>query len=677
MEVREDRGREVDSSLAWLAAAPATALALLAIELLGPPLGKLLFPVETGQFWPAALVLVHPEPTEAARYLLALIGAILVPSYVLWLRDRKTRPDVPRALVLVLQVVFVAVLVLAIFTRRGSVHIDLSYFGKRTAVVALLICGAFVFALGARGARARAWLGAVLGNRSAPVRWGAAAVAALLTVIWLLPAIQLNTTVAHSQPATFFDLIFSFDEGLSVVDGHSTLVNYVAQYGSLWPYVIALPMHWGDGSLGAFTISMVAITTIAMVAVYSVIRRVVESPVAALVLFLAFMATSFFILRGTPVHRYSFADYFGVFPLRYAGPFFVLYFLARHLCGEWPRRAGWIFLVAGLAVLNNGDFGIPALGAAAVAVVAAADVPRTRRWWGERIGEGLAGLLGAFLLVAIVTLARTGELPNVGLVFRYAHLFAVAGYNLARMPWFGVWVAIYLTFCAALVVAALLMTRRGARRVEIGTLAWVGIFGLGAGSYYAGRSNSEVLIAIFSAWALAIVLLVAVTTRDLVRHGGRPSPAQLALFAGFGLLVCSLAQFPAPWQSIKRLERNSPNTLSSPADAQFIAANSKPGEPVALITNLGQQLSREAGVFDVTPYSGIPSMPTRSQLTETIEQLREEGGNKVFLREAAETWPEMLTALKAAGYREVKATEPPAPEGVVPPDRIILLSDAR
>ena len=69
-------------------------------------------------------------------------------------------------------------------------------------------------------------------------------------------------------------------------------------------------------------------------------------------------------------------------------------------------------------------------------------------------------------------------------------------------------------------------------------------------------------------------------------------------------------------------------------------------------------------------------MPTKIQLTETLDQLREAGGTKVFLREAPETWPEMLPAIEAAGYRQVKATEPPAPEGQVPPDRIILLSDA-
>lgn len=671
-EVATGREEAVDPGLAWLAAVTVAALTLLAIALLAKPLGRLLFPVETAEFWPSALALVNPRPTQEAGYLLALLGAILVPCCVLYLRHRP-RPEVPRGLVLVLQLVFVGVLALGIFCRRGSVHIDLSYFNLPTIVVALAIGAGFTIVLSRPALLTR--VAAILAYRPAWLRWVALGVAAVVTAIWLLPAIQLDTTVAHAQPLSLYELLFTFDEGLSVFNHHSPLVDYVAQYGSLWPYVIAVPMHIDHGTLGDYTISIATITLVAMLAIYGVVRRLVEGPIAALVLFLAFMATSFFVVRGTPVHRYSFADYFGIFPLRYAMPFFVFYFLARHLDGERPRRAVWVFMVAGLAVLNNGDFGIPALGATVVAVVAATGVTRDRRWWAKLAAEGLIGLLGAFVLVSIVTLARTGELPNISLAFRYAHLFALAGYNLLPLPWFGTWVTIYLTYCAALAVAALLVTRRGAAKIEIGALAWIGIFGLGIGSYYSGRSDSEVLIAMFPAWGLAIIFLSVVSIRDLVRRGGRPGPAQVALFVGFGLMVCSLAQFPAPWHSIKRLERKEIEVFRAPADAEFIAAHTKPGEPVALLTELGQRISDESGVDDVTPYSGVLSMPTRGQLTETLDRLRDEHGTKIFLRENGSTWPELLPALKAHGFRVTAVRKPTPEEGGVPGDRSLMLSD--
>ncbi|HXF31220.1 MAG TPA: hypothetical protein VN522_06835 [Solirubrobacterales bacterium] len=668
----EDDG-SADSGLAWLAVAPAAAVGLLLVALLGGPLGKVLFPVETSDFWPSALKYVGPEPTEEARYLLALLAALFVPAFLIWAHERRFRLEVPRPVVLAQQLAFVLVLVLATFCRLGSVHLDISYFTLPTVVVAIAIGIGFTLTLGTSALLARART--LLARRDRVLRWGAVAVAALATAIWLLPAIQRDATVLHALPGSSVALVYTFDEGLSVLNGHTPLVDYVAQYGSLWPYVIAIPLHFGNGSLAAYTTSMAFITWLAMLAVYGVIRRVAGGPIAALLLFLPFLATSFFIIRGHPVFRYSFADYFGIFPLRYAGPFFVLYLLARHLAGERPRRIGWIFVVAGLAVLNNGDFGIPALGATAIAVVVAADVPRTRRRLLGWAGEALLGLLGAFVLVSIVTLSRTGELPDVALVFRYAHIFALAGYYLLPMPWFGFWVAIYLTYCAALVVATLLMLRPDHSRLEVGAPAWIGVFGLGIGAYYAGRSHYEVLIAMFSAWGLAIIFLLVVLTKELVRRGTRPSPAHFAVFVGFGLMVCSLAQFPAPWKSVRRLERNSPEIFQPSADEAFIGAYVKPGEPVALLAQLGQRMSRVLGVDDVTPYSAVPSMPTRMQLKETIEQLRENGGTKVFFQERTEVWPEMPAAIEHFGFHEVAASEPPAPDGNLAPDRVIFFSD--
>ncbi|HWC08787.1 MAG TPA: hypothetical protein VG458_07020, partial [Solirubrobacterales bacterium] len=392
--------------------------------------------------------------------------------------------------------------------------------------------------------------------------------------------------------------------------------------------------------------------------------------------YLPFLATSFFFIRDGLPHRYSFAEYLGIFPLRYAGPYFVAFLLARHLAGARPRAAIWIFLAAGCAVLNNGDFGIPALGATVVALVAAAGEPRTRGWWAQLGVEAAGGLIAAFTLVAIVTLARAGEIPDLDLLFRYARVFALAGYVMLPMPWLGFWVVIYLTFCSALAVAALMVVRRDAERTDTGMLAWIGIFGLGIGSYYAGRSHPEVLIAMFSAWGLAIVLLVAVTTRSLARDRRRPGPAQLALFVGFGLLVCSLAQFPAPWRSLEVLrDRAVIESFQPVGEANFIAANSSPGEPVVLLMTLGQRASRLAGVENLMPYSGIVSMPAEQQLEDTVKRLREAGGSKIFVREG-EAWRRLIPELERSGFH-VAAESGPLPPGIFfTGEQLVMLSDA-
>jgi hypothetical protein len=654
------RSRSVESAtdrtdLAWLVALPAAAFTVAAMLLVGAPLGRTIFPVRTLEFWPSTLPYVHPKPAEQARYLIALGGALLVPIAV-FASGRWRLPRLPFARLgaLAMQLAFVAALACGILTREtegtmlGGVKFGLGYFTGPTIAVALLIGLAFTVCLSSPQARSR--IRDLLFCESRLVRWGAVAVAALATLIWLLPAIQLDGTVADASVARV-NLAFTFDEGLAVLNGHSPLVDYVAQYGSLWPYPVAIPLHFTNGSLGSYTASMAAITGVSMLAVYGLLQRVTRSAVAALALFLPFLATSFFIVEGNPITRFSFADYFGVFPMRYAGPYLVAFLIARHLSGARPRLAIWIFLGAGLTLLNNADFGVPALGAAVVALVAAAPGPRTRRWSLELLFEAIAGLVAAYVLVSILTLARAGELPDLALLFRYAHLFALAGYLMLPTPWFGFWVVIYLTFAAALAVAAIMIVRRSAERTTIGMLAWIGIFGLGIGSYYDGRSHPQVLVAMFSAWSLAVVLLVVVAVRSAAGSGRRVGPAQVALLVGFGLAVCSLAQFPTPWGSIQRLRSPAATELFQPrAEARFVAAHTRPGEPVAMLPSLGQRISREADVDDTTPYTGSASMPTKQQFREMLSRLREAGGSTVIVSEP-EALPEMIPALEREEFR--------------------------
>jgi hypothetical protein len=653
--------------VAWLAVLPIAVLTIAAIVLLGPPLGSMLFPVRTYDFWPTAAAAVRPEPTEQARYLIALAGAVLVPLAVMAATRWQTRrvPFSDRG-ILIGELVFVIALAWGLLNNAY-------YFSNASIALAVGIALAITWIIS--WPPGRKLMRRTAGNQSRTTRWVAMSIAIGAIVIWLLPAIQLESTIGHARIPTSYALQFTFDEALSVSNGHMPLVDFSAQYGSLWPYVTAIPLHMAGESLGAYTGLMVGITGLAMLAVYGIIRRVSHSPLGAIALFLPFLATSFFLARGTLVERYSFADYFGVFPLRYAGPYFLAWLVTRHLYGMRPRRAIGIFAVAGLVLLNNGDFGIPALGATIVALVIGTTAPRTRAWCARFTMEAIGGLAIGYATVAAVTLALTDQLPNVELLFRYARLFALAGYNMLPMPWFGFWVVIYLTFCATLAVAATRSVQSPGNRASAGVLAWIGIFGLGIGSYYVGRSDQEVLIAIFSAWSLAVVLLIAVTTPPLIRNL-RVRPAQFSLFVGFGLLACSLMQLPPPWDQVNRLQTSAPALEFQPAaEAAFIANHSRPDEPVALLTNLGQRVGRLARVNDVTPYTGMASMPTKQQLVETLQRLRDADGTTVFVR-VGDAWPEVLPALRQRGFTKVAASHPVPIIDYDVPTRVFMFSDA-
>src|SRR5690349_18056087 len=63
---------------AWLCALPCAAIVAAAMLLLGPPLGTLFVPAPgTYAFLPEELSFIRPEPTEHARFLIALSAPLL------------------------------------------------------------------------------------------------------------------------------------------------------------------------------------------------------------------------------------------------------------------------------------------------------------------------------------------------------------------------------------------------------------------------------------------------------------------------------------------------------------------------------------------------------------------------------------------------------------------------
>ena len=82
-------------------------------------------------------------------------------------------------------------------------------------------------------------------------------------------------------------------------------------------------------------------------------------------------------------------------------------------------------------------------------------------------------------------------------------------------PAIGMSTLIYLTYVGAIAVATVRALNSEPDRLMTGLLAWTGVFGLGIGSYYMGRSHPEVLTNMLSAWALCATLLFAVAVRGV------------------------------------------------------------------------------------------------------------------------------------------------------------------
>jgi hypothetical protein len=645
----------------WLAALPCALVLVAIVVLLGPPLGRALFePTWTEHIWPRFFSLggVRPEPTEHARYVLALLAPVLVVGAAWLARGRRVPAAVPAVATLLAQLTLVAFVAVCVIAQREHLYEPAFtggrgfratiYFTLPTLVVAAAIALSIAVvlarpALTARIARA---------TRETPLRRALAlAAAGLVTLAYLLSAFNTDGTINIANVALWDHTAFYIDEAFSILNGQAPLVDFHAQYGHLWAYVSAAGMTLFGASLASFAAIMLAGTAATMAAVFATLRRLLGgSSLLTLALFGPFVATSFFMKAGPFDNRYSPASLFSLFPIRYAGPYALLWLLVRRLDTGSTRRALPLLALAGLVVINNPEFGVPAVGATLLAL--AWSLPDRSPRALARLGlEALGGGAIAVVLVSILTLAVGGGLPHFGMLLLFPRIFGREGFGLLPMPSVGFHLVVYVTFVAAIAVAA----ARGLadeERVLSVALAWVGIFGLGVGAYFTGRSHPQVLIDLFSVWSYALALLAIVAVRAIARRPARrPQLAELLVLAGVGVMACSLAQVPTPWSQVERIRRTQPHDVRVvTAIENAIREKTRPGEPVAVLARPGHQISEEIGIVDVTPYANIDSMMTEQQWSEMIDALERAGGNKLFVQEET-LFQEHIDWLAARGYR--------------------------
>jgi hypothetical protein len=661
-------------ALAWLLAVPVALLAVAAIALLGPPLGRLLHSGGSPYtFWEELSWAVMPEPTEQGRFLLAIAAPLLLAGALaatarrpLALPPRLTRAAVPLA-----QAALIALLAACVVVQQRLVYevpiyqVGVShrwrYFTPATLVVAAALTGAAAVVLARPVLRARA---AALLRETDRRRLAAALLAVALTVLWLLHAVNTDGSIMGTSSHEWNPAQFTLDETYAVLNGRTPLVDFTAQYASLWPYLTAAALALLGETFLAFSLTMCALTAVALLAVYALLRRVTRSGVAALALYLPLLATSFFMVGGTATSRYTFGDYFGVFPLRYAGPFLLAWLLVRQLDGARPRAPWALGVVAGLCVLNNAELGLAALAATVAALVWTAEGRRPRAL-ARLAGQLALGLLAAYALVVLLALVRTGELPQLGRLLDYGRLYSIGSFGLLKLHrLFGLHLVLYATYAAAIAVATVRALERTENRPLTAMLAWSGVFGLGSGAYFMGRTHPELLVALFPTWTLALVLLSVDAIGRLARRPrARPGLGTLLALAGLALATCSLAQAPMPWTQLQRIRAGAPSEPLIEGEAPlprypggaFLPARStraffvsgRPGAPVTILLTTGHQIAHAFGVVDVARYTGMYSIVNRERLRTVVDDLRAAGGRTLFL---PETYQEVYDTLTRWGF---------------------------
>jgi hypothetical protein len=652
----------VENDAVWAAALAFAAALVVAMLVLARPLGHLLIPTGGFRLFASSVPQAYPKPTQETRYALAVLFSAGLALLI-------ARGRIPRGLASegiartslrtaaiaghLTVVGFVAWTWQSQF-RGLSGEFPETHFSYDNLAIALLIAAtlALLTQLRPRWLSARVWPGG-------PAPW--IALTALLTACWLLPDIFRAQNLAPALIEVTYHLEFTFDDFVAQLNGLTALVNYNAQYASLLPFAVSPVLALGGTTIGAFTSIMCALTLFSLLAIERALAHVTRNELVAFLLYVPILAASLFTVVHVGPQRYDFADYFAVFPLRYFGPYVLFWLCVRHLRGLSPRRGSTLFLFAGLVLLNNVEFGLPALAAAVVGCAAAGEFAQPLRRLARSV---VLGLLGALALVSLLTLLQAGQLPELGGLTLYARLFGATGLTLLPTSLDGFQLIIFITFAAALAVAGRRYRRRADDRVLTGALAYSGVFGLGAGSYYMGRSHPVVLVALFSVWALCGALLSLLSLRELARRPVRIAAltrksawAQVRLIAliaaTLGLAATAIAQVPAPWTQVTRIATTArpPVPYNIGQAVSFVRGAARRGEALVLLAPLGHQIARDAGVKNVSPYSSSADILTYNQLSEVLDALRRNHGTRFFVGEY--TAPEIPKVLSTEGFRAV------------------------
>ena len=641
---------------------PCVSAAVIAIIALGPPLGRFLFPTGSDRLWPSGWweASGQAEPVKQGRYLLATLAPLLFAGAIvvgtrrrLALRSSWVRPIVLTGYAIVLALVSTALLNQHLMDNNNSNAPALVRLSAVVAAGTLVIVALIAMRTGRMASRV-----AALGRETTARRWAASAAVVAFLTIWLLPAVQTDRVIGDTAGP---NLSWTMNDALAVLDGRTPLVDYHLIYAKLVPYPAALVLATFGTTTFVYTACMAVLSGLVLLAVYGTLRLVTRTSLLALALLLPFVAASDVPPGTNPTARLgSPITMPEVWPMRYGGVYLLAWLTARHIAGQRPRRPGIVFFVGTLVAINALEFGAGAV-LATVAALLCARPPRSKRDVGRLALELAGGALAAVALVSLGTFARAGELPRLSLLLEWPRIFASLGLFSMPLPTWGLHVAIYATFVAALATAAVRLSQRHEDRTLTGMLAWSGAFGLFAGSYYVGRPDIYKLTSMLSAWSFALTMLTVACIAALSTRGWRhPTLPQLLVLFAFGLSICALSTASLPQDEIARLTKPYPEPQYEVTAERFVRAHTQRGETVAILIPMSYRISHALALRNVAPYPFMNAIVTRGAMRTLITTLRREHVRTVFtpvpgamLLEEGDATAEQLQALAEIGFQRI------------------------
>lgn len=647
--------------VAWIALIPCAVLGVLAIALLGPPVGHALFAPGSERLWPSGWWETQgtPEPVKQGRYVLAVLAPLLLVAAIAAAARRRPalRPSTTHALVVVANALVVGLVAVALLRQDAVILPGVrapALFGVGDAIAAGALLLAALVALRHAPLAARV---AQLARETRARRIAALAAAIAFVAIWMLKAVITDGLIGDYGG---LNLPWTLNDAMAVVNGRTPLVDYHVIYAKLLPYATAGVLATFGSSTLTYTAFMATLSGLTLLGAYAVFRLLTRSSLLALGLFLPFVAVS--DLGNIPIVAGDVSPFTlsAMWPMRYGGVYLLAWLVARHVSARAPRHAWVLFFVASLVAINTLEFGVGAIAATFAALVCARS-PRSRSAWLRLAGEAAGGALAAVLLVALGTLVRSGELPRLELLLEWPRIFGTLGLFSLPLPTLGLHLALYATFVGAIVVAAVRWSQRDDDVLLTSMLAWSGVFGLLASSYFVGRPDVLKLAAMMSAWGFALAPLAVVCVRSLAaREWRRPSASELLVLFGLALAVVTLVRLPLPWDQVSRLTAARPAPRYEPDATRFVGERTVRGQKVAILVPMGFRIADNLGLRNVAPFGFMNAVVTHAQMRELVDAVTREQVHAIFtpipgsrLLDEGDVAPQQLRELAAAGYSVV------------------------
>jgi len=580
-------------------------------------------------FFPEYYGSLSPDPVAQQQFLV-IVAATLALPLVLALVVTRGRSLLPACRVLA-PAALLGFLVLLVVASVGALPQARLWWPRELdggwALVPLGLLGWFV---------ARRRLGAIgsLGGVRLEIAIGVAAL--VLTVLFCLAGVYTDHTLNLAPTGTVYHVPFTFEEVYAVAGGHTPLVDWVPQYVTIVPYLLAPFLSLRAPSIGMFTVSMTVLSVGALMCGYFGLRLLARRPNRAILLYLPVLGMSLIPVTRNGAQVFTADTYYAIMPLRYGGP--LACFAAVAALARWkPGARAWVLLgvLEGVVALNNFEFGFPAAVAGLVAAVVAQNPSQpleTRRSL-RVVGWTLVGAAAAVAGFAVLTVLRSGDLPNFGDLIWFNREFAIAGFLV--IPLHGLVTlqgVVFVTFVAAVAVGvapALLGLGEGGidGRVSAAVLTFSGIFGVGAFGYYAnGRSVPPVLGAFFCAWGFALAALSVTGVRYLGQWRMKPMGATLGILpvlviaiAGVGSLLEDDYAFAQPGRVLSGVQGASVNPVAA---IQGVRACVRRGTNVGVLMPYGLRIAVEGHVHDWFPYNNPTDLVTVQQVDATLTDLR-------------------------------------------------------